>query len=393
MKARMRVLGAISVFALLASGCGKLTINSWVKVISDQSSGSIQSDPIGPNPFPINRLQGGFLGDIVVDTSKLPAPLDGTVGIGKVEIAGDTNGPAGQTIIGQVCVWGDPNNPSNGTIHLDLLGGNSSTTLNLNLKATATIAQTLHQPPVFLSQSQTVPLAGIGIAQLISASQTGSADGLFAATTNFTGNTTVGGLPATFTLNLSITNQATPPLFDADLLKFCGPHFNEQGKDIFYGINSKSSYLTANKFDNPQPPLIIPLADIGAKPGDRLLLARVGTYDDKTELKDGKETRVGAVFSSSDTVLTPDQNKRVPDAIASIMAPSVVTGSFQVSCFLWPFCTVSSTDILQDFTIANSPTVLVPFGAQFLIVGTLPPSNQWGDNSGFGLGVDITVNP
>jgi hypothetical protein len=37
--------------------------------------------------------------------------------------------------------------------------------------------------------------------------------------------------------------------------------------------------------------------------------------------------------------------------------------------------------------------VVVPAGANYLIVAPLSPSYEWKDNSGFGFGVDVTVNP
>jgi len=372
---RMRVLGLVlGASALLATGCGKLTIQSWVKVVTAQSSGTLQSDLLGPDPIPVTRLQGGFQGAIVLNTTTLPAPLDGTVAVNDVRIGGDNT----TTVVGIVCVWGDPNAPSSGTIHLDILGGTGSTTLTLNLRASATIVDELFQPPVSLSQTATFPLNNVGLTQLLNASSSGSADGLFATSASFNGTTDLLGMPATFDLSLAVDNASTPPLFDADILAECGPHFAEQGRDVFYGINSKSSYLQVGLLDKAAAPLVIALSDIGAKPGDTLKIARVGTYDDITELKDGNVTSAGALFSSSNTVNAPSQKNRIPGAIQST-APSYNTG------FL--------SDIPQDFSIANSPTVTIPAGAAYLILGTVPPSKVWNDNSGFGFGVSLTVNP
>jgi len=374
---RMRVLGLVlGAAALMATGCGKLTIQSWVKVVTAQSSGSIVSDLIGPNGVPINRLQGGFQGAIALNTTQLPAPLDGTVAVNDVRIAGDTNSPTAFSVVGMVCVWGDPNAPSSGTIHLDILGGKGSTTLTLNLRATSTVSDELNVDPVSLSQTAKFPLNNIGITQLLNATSTGSADGLFATSATFQGTTDLLGHEATFNLNLAVSNGSTPPTFDADILAECAPHFAEQGRDIFYAINSKSSYLQTG-LDKAAAPLVIALADIGAKAGDSLKIARVGTYDDLTELRDGNATAAGAVFSSSNTVLGASQKNRIPGAIQST-APNYNTG--------FP------SDIAQDFSIANSPTVTIPAGATYLIIGTVPGSHKWSDNSGFGFGVSLTVN-
>ena len=43
--------------------------------------------------------------------------------------------------------------------------------------------------------------------------------------------------------------------------------------------------------------------------------------------------------------------------------------------------------------MTNGPTVTIPAGAQYLIVAPIPDSLSWADNSGFGLGVALTVNP
>jgi len=382
MKIRMRVLGTVvGAAALMATGCGNLTIRSWVKVITDESSGSITT---GNMPIVINRLQGGFLGAIVLDTTSLPGPVDGSISVDDVRIAGDAGVP-----IGAICVWGDPANASSGTINLNILAGQGSATITLNLKSTAAIADTVHIPPVFLSQTATFPLNGIGLTQLLNAASTGSGDGLFATSASFEGETVLLGQPATFGLELQVTNDSTPPLFDTDLLGKCGGHFNEQGKDIFYGVNVMASYLLA-KNDKPQPPTIIKLADIGAKAGDHLKVARVGTYNDKLELRDGTATKMAALFSSSSVVNKDNQRNRIPGAIDA--GTDVTTPAYRV-CIIWPFCTDTPTDIAEDFSVASSATVTIPTGAQYLIVAPTPDSLKWGDNSGFGLGVSLTVNP
>ncbi|HKC49144.1 MAG TPA: hypothetical protein VKF60_00005, partial [Myxococcota bacterium] len=292
MNVRMRVIGTVvCAAALVSTGCGNLTVRSWVKVITDESSGTLTSAALGPNPVPITRLTGGFLGAIVMDTTTIPLPIDGTVAVDDIRIAGDTF----PSLTGAICVWGNPAVPSTGTIHLDILGGSGSTTVTLNIKATAWLSDLLGIPPVELSQTATFPLDGLGITQFLNATTTGSSDGLFATGATFTGDTVLLGAPATFNLDLQVTNESTPPLFDADLLTTCGAHFDEQGRDVFYGVNSKASYLLASGTDQPAPPTIIKLADLGVHGGDQLKIARIGTYSDITELRDGNLTKVGAV--------------------------------------------------------------------------------------------------
>jgi len=381
MKLRMRVLAAFAcALALGSTGCGNLTIRSWIKVITDQSNGSLTSDALGGSAIPLNRLSGGFLGAIVLNTRTLPGPVDGTVSVDVVRIAADT-----PSVVGKVCIWGDPAAASSGTVHLDILGSTGSATIGLNLKASASLADLLGIPPVVISQTADFPLNGLGLTQLLNAASTGSGDGLFNTSASFVGETVLLGQPASFNLNIAVTNEDTPPLFDADLLATCSTHFAEQGRASFYGINSKSSYLLASGSDEPQPPTIIPLADLGAHAGDRLKLERVGTYDDITELKDGTATKVGAVFSSTNVVKKDNNRNRIPGAIDA--GTDFTTPPHFILLLPIP------TDITQDFEVTNSPTVTIPAGANFLILGTVPNSLKWGDNSGFGFGVNITVNP
>src|SRR5271165_3445923 len=75
---------AAGAFAVVMSGCGLLSIESWVKVIQAQSSGSVKF--LGAT-LPLERVQGGFLGLIQVNTSQLPAPLDGTITIEDIRLA------------------------------------------------------------------------------------------------------------------------------------------------------------------------------------------------------------------------------------------------------------------------------------------------------------------
>ena len=377
---------AVGALALLTTGCGDLSIRTWVKVIQDQSNGQIES-PAFQAPVPITRLQGGFLGNLKVNTNSLPAPLDGTIGIDRVSVAGLAGAP-----LGALCVWRNPNVASNGTVHLDILGGNSTVTLNLDVFAQAQFADTLGVPPSELQQNVTISLGGgLGLTQLLAASTSGSADGLFAANAPFVGDTEIIGNPAKFTLNLAVSNESTPPIFDADLNSFCGAKFfAQQGKDVFYGLNSKSSYLLANSGDSPTAPTVIPLADIGAHAGQKLKITRVGTFNDKTELKDGTDTKVTAVFSSSNVILEANKLHRVQGAINA--GTDFRTGTYQ-SCFIWPFCIFNPTDIAEDFLVDPGATVTIPTGAQFLVVAPYPKSLNWGDDSGFGFGVTLEIVP
>jgi len=99
---RLSTLALAGLAALLGTGCGNLTIRTWVTVIEDESSGEVQTGT--SRPVAISRLQGGFLAKVTVDTNQiLSGPLQGTIEIEDVRIAGQA--PGG---IGQICTWGEP---------------------------------------------------------------------------------------------------------------------------------------------------------------------------------------------------------------------------------------------------------------------------------------------
>jgi hypothetical protein len=383
---RVRALASVALLGAAAMGataCGPLTIRTWVTIVEDESSGQIQTG-VGA-PVAIDRLQGGFLAKVKLDTTQiLSGPLHGTMELEKIRIAGKA--PGG---IGTICTWGNPAVPSAGTVTLDLLGGASSADLDLAIKASTFLNQLFNLPPVELNQPVSFDLgSGLSLDQLAAAAADGSADGLFATEAAFAGSSVIGTLPVTFGLDLSVTNVATPPSFDGDLLASCAPKFAEQGEALYFGLNSKSSYLRAKLGDDPAAPLAISLADVGAAPGDTLRLERVGTYSDATELKDGTDTAMTGIFSSSDEVLGALSRTRVPGAVDA--GSDVKTGYWK--CLLLPWCFVS-TDVPQDFRIGSRTDVVVPAGAEYLIVAPLPGSYWWSDDSGFGFGVDVTVNP
>jgi hypothetical protein len=380
----MRALASVALLGAVAMGataCGPLTIRTWVTIDEGQSSGQIQTG-VGA-PVAISRLQGGFLAKVTIDTTQLlSGPLHGTMELEKIRIAGQA--PGG---IGTICTWGNPVVPSSGTVTLDLLGGASSADLDLAIKASTFLNQLFNLPPIELNQPVSFDLgSGLSLDQLAAAAADGSADGLFATEAAFEGSSVIGTLPVTFSLDLAVTNVATPPSFDADLLASCAPKFAEQGDALYFGLNAKSSYLQAKLGDDPADPLVISLADVGATPGDTLRLERVGSYSDVTELKDGTATGLTGIFSSTDEVRRATYRTRVPGAIDA--GPNVKTGYW--ACPL--FCFIS-TDVPQDFSIGAHTDVVVPAGAAYLIVAPLPSSYWWSDDSGFGFGVDVTVNP
>ncbi len=381
---RMALAGAALLALTCLTACGELTIRTWVKVVENDSTGSVQLDFPGVEPWVLERIQGGFLSTIVVDTTQIPAPLEGTITIEEVRVAA-----AQPSFLQYVCTWGNPAQPSEGTVFLDILGGKGSTQVNVNLRATTGISVALGIDPTELATSTSLNLEGDLLNTFIGAASSGAADGLFTTRAPFQGTSELAGAPVIFTLDLAVTNDTTPPLFDPDLLEGCESFFAEQGTADYHGVNSKSSYLRAWPGDSPTAPRVIKLADIGAAPGDTLRLDTIGGYADTTTLEDGNKTTMTAVFSSTAQLLAASQAKRIPGAIDA--GSDINTGGF-LKCILI-FCSFQSSDIAQDFRVDPGTTVVVPAGANYLFVAPLAPSRKWSDNSGFGFGVDVTVNP
>ncbi len=385
MSMRTGVLALSLLAAVVSSGCGKLTIRTWVQTIEGQSTGSVVVPSLG-GEYAIDQIEGGFLGTIVLDTRDIPAPLQGPITIDDVRLSGYA-GP----LLRDMCIWGNPAAPSTGSVYLNLVGSDSSTTINLNVLATTGLSQILGLPPASLSQSATFPLGGgLSLNTFIDAGLSGETDGLFATTGAFEGESELAGMPVTFKLNLEVTNLSTPPSFNATRLAFCAPFFNQQGKDLYYGMNVKGSYLRAHDLDSPSAPLIIPLADMGIVAGNKVKLTRIGTYSDVTQLQDGDQSRLTGLFSSSNVILSKENRYRVQGAIN---AGSDITTAPYWDCLIWPLCWTVPTDISQDFRIDPDVTVTVPTGAQFLVVAPLPSSYTWSDNLGFAFGVTVEVVP
>jgi len=379
------VFAAAGLAALLGlTGCGELTIRTWVKVIEAESTGSVQI--AGGRPLVLNRIQGGFLAKIVMDTTTIPAPIEGTLVLEDIRVAAAQNGP-----IQYVCAWKNPALPSEGTVFLDILGGEGATQVDTNLLTLAGLGGGI---VTAVSTSTQLDLEGNLLESFLGAAESGAADGLFATRALFEGESVLGGLPVIFTLDLGVTNDTTPPLFDEDHLYNCAYYWEGQDTGVlntalYHGVNSKSSYLRAWPGDVPKPPRVISLADIGALPGETLRLDTIGAFAELPELQDGGKTTMTAVFSSTNELRSASQRHRIPGAIDA--GTDVNTGGF-LSCFLI-FCSIQSSDIPQDFRVDPTRSVVVPAGANYLFVAPLPPSRKWADNSGFGFGVDADAGP
>ena len=374
---RQTALAGAALAALTClTACGELTIRTWVKVIENDSTGSVTFDLPNSQPLVLERIQGGFLANIVMDTTTIPLPIEGTLVVEEIRIAAAQAGP-----LQYICAWANPAMPSTGTVFLDILGGHGSTHVDTHLRTVAGFGGGVITE---VSTSTDLNLEGDLLTKFLGAADTGSADGLFATRAPFLGTSNLGGIPVIFNLDLGVTNDTTPPVFDEDHAYNCTFYFEEQGTALYHGVNPKSSYLRAWPGDNPRAPRIISLADLGVAPGDTLPLDTIGAYAELLELQDGGKTAMTAVFSSTNQLLGTDKQKRIPGAIEA--GTDINTGGF-LKCFLI-FCSFQSSEITQDFRVDPGVDVVVPAGANYLFVAPLPASRKWGDNSGFGFGVD-----
>jgi hypothetical protein len=380
----------LGAWAMLATGCGELTIRTWVNVVEDESGGFVSLDFGGTEPFVLDvlRMQGGLLTEITLNTTEILGPMEGSLAFRDVRLAGEVYGG-----IGKLCAWNDPTGSSGGTLMLDLLNGTTDSDIFLDAKARTQLNDSMGLPSLDLEQAVDLDLgAGLNADALLAAIEAGTADGLFATTTSLSSSVELSGVGVTFNLDLALTNGAEPPLFDADLLEYCSDEFASQGlgEALFYGINSKSGYLRGLAKDSIRDPLVISLAELGASPGDILRLDTVGTYAPLEALMDGTETRLGGVFSSTDEVLDPSVLDRIPGAID--VAPNVYTW-VSIVCIFGKCIDLGGDDIPEDFRIDPAIDIAVPEGAEYLVVAPIDALRNWQDNSGFGFGLTVEVDP
>lgn len=381
---------ALAIAAMLSVGCGQMTIRTWVTIIEEESGGFVEVK-IGngiPLSYDMLRLQGGFLTEVTLNTADLPGPMNGTLELSDVRIAGEVEG-----FVGNLCTWNDPAGSSGGTLSVDLFGGTTETEVFLDAKATTTISDNLNLPPVDFEEYIEMDLGGgLGVDQFLAAFNAGTPEGLFATESTISSTIVAGPITNVFEMNAVVTNGAEPPTFDADLLAYCQPHFDSQGygEALFYSVNPKAGYLRHNGNDIPKEPLVISLAEIGAAPGDTLHLEPVGGYHLLFSLRDGNEKKLAGVFSSSDEILAVGVLDRIPGAIDA--GPNIHTWP-SIFCLFGECTDLGGDDIPEDFPINPAVNVVVPAGAEHLVVAVIDGFRIWGDNTGMGFGVKVAVNP
>jgi len=396
MRTPVRPTLALGALALLLGGCGELTTRTWITIVEEDSGGvvSVQFLDGAPIDYDILRLQGGFLAEVVVNLADLPNPMTGSITLSDVRIAGEVGGP-----VGRLCTWNDPGGLSGGSLVIDVLGGHAESTMNLDALAFTDVQRVLGWDPMDFEEPIDFDIGAVfDLGAFAQAFLSGSADALFATRTSIASTIVMPAAPeppvitSVFHLDAAVTNGSKPPTFDNDLLAFCGSRFATQGvgRRHVEMLNVKSSYLRHAGVDRPLAPLVIDLAEIGAGPGDVLRLSTVGTYAAIPALKDGPDTRLGGVFSTSDEVLPSSQLFRIPGAID--VGPEMNTWA-SIVCFLGICTDHGGDEVPYDFPIDPQRIITVPSGANYLIVAPVDGLRVWRDNIGLGFGISIEVNP
>jgi len=388
MRRAVATMGLAAV-AILSTACGEMTTRTWINIVPEDSGGTV-TIYLGPNPlaFDLLRLQGGFLAEVKLNTLDLPGPMNGTILLQDVRMAGEIDG-----LLGKMCTWNDPTGSSTGELVVDLLGGTTTSSLYLDAKASTAFSDALGIGAVDFEQAIDFDLGeGLGIDTFINTFLEGSPAGMFNAETVIASEINMAGIRSVFEMRTAIANGTLPPIFDDDLLAHCEDQFALQGLGYgtFYGVNSKSSYLRLNPKDQAKDPLVIDLAEIGAQPGDTLRIDTVGSWAIIPFFKDGPEVKAGAVFSATDELLPGSELFRVAGAIDA--GPNINTW-LSILCIFGTCTDHGGDDVFYDFPIAGGIDVVVPAEANFLFVAPIDGFRFYQDNSGMGFGVELHVNP
>ncbi len=367
-------------------GCGEMTIRTWVRVLEDESGGWVD---VNGEVFDVERLQGGFLTETKLNTLQVLGTMEGTIELLDVRMAGEVEG-----IIGKLCTWGNHPGESTGTLRMNLLQRTLETDLYLDALATTELSEAFGLPPISFAQPIDFDLgANFELDTFVNAFLEGSTEGLFETTSQIASEMEIIGIPAVFNLETAVTSGPHPPVFDEDLLDYCGELFAQQrfGDAAYYAINPKSSYMRHLNNDRPKDPLFISLDEVGAAPGDMLRLRTHGVYSILLLAKDGIDTRLGGVFSRNEDLLDSSHLGRLPGVVGSTAPP--------MNTWLSIFCAFSTCndfggdDIPQDFQINPERTVRVPPGARYLVVAPVDGWRSYHENTGLGFGLTVEVNP
>jgi hypothetical protein len=375
----------VGLLGLAGSGCGEIALPMWINIDPDQSSAIID---LGGSTVEL-ALEGGVYAEIDLDTSNLLL-IEGTVTVPDIRFAASDHGTFW---LGQMCIWRDLETDPQGLISMNLVTGETVFEFPLGVRAWSSIMSP-NMGEFVLS-----PEPGAGgipfepdIGALLGAVATGNVDGVLEIPLELTDTIEMLGMTVPFTMDLLLVSSSTPPDYTLEVTphpldgepdylvdEYCRSFWESQGVGTMYLIDPKGTYLET-LWDNPAPPRVVELADLGAEPGDTLRITRHGGYH--RWLGSPEFQQLTAVFSGSDELLGPASTcNRVVDAIDA--GEDVVT----LPTFWW----FQRTDIPEDFAIQDSVDVAIPAGATHLFFSTW--DNLFSDNLSKAIRVEIEVNP
>ncbi|MCP5069755.1 MAG: hypothetical protein GY946_24570 [bacterium] len=374
-----QILG-LALMATAAVGCGNpLTVTTWLEL----APGS-QMEVLGN----VTPLQGGVFTRIDVDMSDL-LHLTGTIQVEQVRIAGEGG------LFGSLCLRKDTLNGLPGSFSFDVLTNTQIVDFPFATIASSTFLDTFGMGEIASLASPAGLQFPTDLALFAPVFETGSMDGVVNLPVTLEQELEiVEGMAVPAVVDLVLVSSSQPPVIDgAALLDYCEPKWALQGEPLPYVINPKGTYLHHVNETNPQPPLVIDLAEIDVLPGDTLRITREGRWEGFFQ---GNQQRVAAVFSSTDQL-----NPVVPPAIAwvnfwhwltfqSNRVPGAIEAGLNVVTPL-TFAYWNRTDIPQDFEITGTVEVVVPGNAQYLFLS--PIDIAYSDNITSSLRVSLSVEP
>jgi hypothetical protein len=157
-----------------------------------------------------------------------------------------------------------------------------------------------------------------------------------------------------------------------------------QAAPIFFPVSPTDSYLRTDSGDAATGPLVISLSGVGASAGMILNLQTIGDLCLGTTCG---AFDLGAVFSSSNTIL----GTSVLDRVSGAVGPPVGITSVTTANTWYDNLT---TNISQDFAVPTSSvlSLVVPEGAQYLIVGVLDSFFRDNTDPDGDLGINVEAS-
>ena len=376
---KLPVTLAIVLLAALSVGCGNpLTISAWLNL---EEGSQVEL------PGFLMPVEGGVFTRIDVDLSDLLHP-QGTIQVEQVRIGGVAR------VGGSVCLRKDMEVETTGSFRIGLLEGTQEVDFPL---ATITVSSFLADRgfpelrSVASPEGLEFPLDPALFAPII---DHGTIDGVLSLPVLLDQQLELApGYFITGAVDLLLRSASKPAAVSSEVLAACQDIWDAQGQPLPYLVNSKGTYLHYVNEANAKEPLVIPLADVQAVPGDKLRIRTEGKWDG---LFQSNLVRMAAVFSPTGEVRPVDppfNPARGFFAWLAFRSNRIVNPIEAGTDVVTPltFAGLNATDIPQDFEITGLRDIEVPAGAESLVV--TPIDWTWTDNLSASLRVSLEVIP